>query len=463
MRRFLHVAAACLLLTLTACTSEGSERAVPQATPAPAPASPVSVPGEGSEPEEHVLYAYHLLRIYYVDEVEAQPLLEAAWEGALEAARRHFEPPAGFRPVLWPDEKASEAGLRGALGGLIDLAPGTEAAEAIVQEAISSMADSLDDNHTYYMRPKAYDLYRNNAVISLGYSGVRSGGGYLVWYVYEDGPAAKAGLRPGDVIVAVDGEQAADDREESERRAFEDGVSVRLTVDRPGAGVFEATATPVLSQRRIIDWRLIGEAAYVRLYRFPPPTHLMADGSTFAAHLERVFSEASAAGARSFVLDLRNNPGGSENVATLIAGRFGLSGPVVENRRRTGEPAVLKAQGTSGVGEMPLAVLINRNSASSSELVASSLHQAGVARLFGEKSAGIVNTSRTWSVAGGGLFITTERAYAGAGRLYLDETGVAPDEAVTLGRLELARGRDTQLESALDWLRSRTGAAAGAR
>jgi carboxyl-terminal processing protease len=150
-------------------------------------------------------------------------------------------------------------------------------------------------------------------------------------------------------------------------------------------------------------------------------------------------------------------------VATLVAGRFGLSGPVVENRRRTGDPAVLKAQGASAVGEMPLAVLINQNSASSSELVASSLQQAGVARLFGEKSAGIVNTSRTWSVAGGGLFITTERAYAGAGKLYLDETGVAPDEAVTLSRLELARGRDTQLERALEWLRSRTGAAAGVR
>jgi carboxyl-terminal processing protease len=460
MRWSVHLAAACLLLALTACAGDEPKSAASEATPSLP--SPISVPGDASEPEDHVLYAYHLLRIYYVDEAPPRALLEAAWQGALDEARRYFDPAPGARLVLSEDPRAAESGFLGALGNLIDRAP-PGAADEIVQAAISAMADSLGDDHTYYMRPRAYELYRDNATISLSYSGVRSGSGYLVWYVYEDGPAARAGIRPGDVIIAVDGDPAAGDPDDRERRVFEDGVSVALTVERPGTGVFEVAATPVLSQRRILDWRLIGESAYVRLYRFPPPAQLMPDGSTLAAYLERLFAEAAAAGARSFVLDLRNNPGGSENVATLIAGRFGLSGPVVENRRRTGDPATLKAQGTSALGEMPLAVLINQNSASSSELVASSLQQAGVARLFGEKSAGIVNTSRTWSVAGGGLFITTERAYAGAGKLYLDETGVAPDEAVTLSRLELARGRDTQLERALEWLRSRTGAASGVR
>jgi carboxyl-terminal processing protease len=112
---------------------------------------------------------------------------------------------------------------------------------------------------------------------------------------------------------------------------------------------------------------------------------------------------------------------------------------------------------------LPLAVLINENSASSSELVSSMLQQEGKARIFGQNSAGVVNTSRIWSVAGGGLFITTERAYAGAQKLYLDLKGVAPDETVSLSRDDLARGLDSQLERALEWLRSQVAVASGER
>ncbi len=108
-------------------------------------------------------------------------------------------------------------------------------------------------------------------------------------------------------------------------------------------------------------------------------------------------------------------------------------------------------------------VLVNENSASSSELVAASLQQAGLARIIGYKTSGVVNTSRTWAVAGGGLFITTDRAFAGGRREYLDGAGVFPDEAVNLNREDLAAGHDSQLDRALDWLHSRPPAAAGAR
>ncbi len=110
------------------------------------------------------------------------------------------------------------------------------------------------------------------------------------------------------------------------------------------------------------------------------------------------------------------------------AGRFGLKGTLVENRRRDQPGATIDAIGQSGLGGLPLLVLMNQNSASSSELVAAALQQQGLARVVGQNSSGIVNTARTWSVDGGGLFITTERAYAGQERAYLDRAGVAPDE-----------------------------------
>jgi len=449
-----------LALLLVAC-SDKRPPVPPTATLSPPPVA-ISAPAPDAAPEAQVIYALQLLRAYYVDDPDPNPLLEAAWQGALEAARdAAFEPPAGlqFSPTA---AAGAEAEFGRALRTLLSLAPPTLDPKEVVFGAVTAMTKSLHDDHTYFMLPEAYDLYQANAAIGLSYSGVRSGTGLLAWYVYEDGPAAKAGIVAGDVILTIDGKPAARDPDDDERELYEAGVQATLKVDRPGVGQFDVVAVPERSQRRILDWRLLGDIAYLRLYRFPPPQTLMPGGQTLASHLDDVLAEVRQ-DARALVLDLRNNPGGSEIVAANVAGRLGLTGPLVENRRRGLESATVNAIGSSGLNGMPLAVLINENSASSSELAAAALQQAGLARLFGEKTAGIVNTARAWSVAGGGLFITTERAYAGVEKVYLDRQGVLPDEGVSLSRSALAAGRDTQLETALEWLRSKADAAAGVR
>jgi carboxyl-terminal processing protease len=461
MRALARIAAVSVLaLALLSCSRE---RAPPP--PAQSTVLPVSLtaPAATAAVEDQVLYAFHLLMTFYVEPPDANRLLSAAWTGALAAVRPDFLPPAGLALYLSTGQAQSEKALASALNTLLSLAPASVDRQAVALAAVATMAKSLADDHTYFLQPDPYQLYLANETVGLAFSGVNRPDGVLAWYVYEGGPADRAGIRPGDVIRTIDGKPAARERDSNEPDFFEAGVPARLVVDRPNAGRFEVTVVPEQSQRRILGWRVIGDVGYLRLYRFPPPQLRMPDGQTLPAYLDSALADLRGQGVKSFILDLRNNSGGSEVVAANVAGRFGLKGTLVENRRRDQPGATIDAIGQSGLGGLPLLVLINENSASSSELVAAALQQQGLARIVGQNSSGIVNTARTWSVDEGGLFITTERAYAGQDRAYLDRAGVAPDETVTLSRSDLAAGHDTQLERAIEWLRSHAAAAVAGR
>jgi carboxyl-terminal processing protease len=436
-----------------------------QGRPPPTVEAPPSVlaPAPDAPAHEQVVYAFRLLMAYYVKKPEAAKLLQAAWEGA--QSQLHPGTPEGARPrlALPPDRAAAEAAFASALADAIAATPGADA-RGVAFAAIKAMARSLDDDHTYFLMPEAYELYMANETVGLGYSGLNLPEGTLVWYVYPGGPADKAGLRPGDLVVSMDGQPTVrDPSADSEREPLRAGVPVDVLIDRPGAGQFETIAVPERSRRRVLDWQQVGDAGYVRLYRFPAAEQLLPDGKSVVQELEAALRELRNGGVRGIVLDLRNNPGGSELTAANVAGRLGVTGKFIENERRDGGRAEIGALGEDALGGLPLAVLVNENTASSAELLASTLQQLGLARVFGHRTSGVVNTARLWAVAGGGLFITTEKAYAGPRETYLDRRGVTPDEAVTLDRAELAGARDTQLQAALAWLRSRAGAAVGGR
>jgi carboxyl-terminal processing protease len=100
----------------------------------------------------------------------------------------------------------------------------------------------------------------------------------------------------------------------------------------------------------------------------------------------------------------------------------------------------------------PVAIVINESSASAAEMVASALQDGHIARVYGVRSPGLVDTSRYFSVGGGALQITVARAYVGPDKRRLDKVGVTPDEVVTADRMQLVNGHDPQIDRAVDYV-----------
>lgn len=234
-------------------------------------------------------------------------------------------------------------------------------------------------------------------------------------------PAARAGLRPGDLIVGIDG-MPAQGLPDLARLRGAAGTPVALTVRRAG---LEAPWTVALTReaivRPVLRWRLEGEVLVLTLSTFNGPV---------TAQLEKAVAEASAqVQPRGVVLDLRGNGGGLLREGVRTADAFLGGGEVASMRARPGQPErrwqADEAQLLAGV---PMVVLVNRGSASASELVAAALQAHGRAAVLGQRSLGKGSVQTTYPLGDrqGGLRLTTAHYYA-PGDIAVDGFGVQPD------------------------------------
>lgn len=216
-----------------------------------------------------------------------------------------------------------------------------------------------------------------------------------------DSPASEKDLRPDDLIVKINGEstEGLTVPAASAKIKGEPGTDVTLTISRAGtAEPFDVTLTrrvmqthPVKGIRRNPDqkgkWEFMADAEYkialIRLDEF---------NETSGKEVEAAVKEVVAAGARGLILDLRNNPGGLLRVAEQIADLFLADGKIVLTRDRNNHGQDVKAKNDGTVwedaGKLPMAVLVNGNSASASEIVAAALQDNGRAVIVGERSFG---------------------------------------------------------------------------
>jgi carboxyl-terminal processing protease len=263
--------------------------------------------------------------------------------------------------------------------------------------------------------------------------------------VFPGGPAAKAGVRDGDELQAVDDTPLAGlpDARVSALLRGEIGSSVRLTLVRDGAVLPEpvvvtrAAVTPPVVTARLLD----GGIGYVALHGFPLDA---------ATQLRAAFVRLAARGAQRDVLDLRGNGGGYETAAVHVASLFIASGPVVAMQPRRGPRAVTRADGNP-LPPMPLVVLIDHDSASGAELVAGALQDRKRATLVGTRSFGKGVAQELFPLPdGAAIKLTTMRYYTAGGR-FIDRTGLAPDVAVDepADAVRGTPGRDPQLDRAL--------------
>jgi carboxyl-terminal processing protease len=268
---------------------------------------------------------------------------------------------------------------------------------------------------------------------------------WLAESVFDDGPAAKAGLQTGDAIVAVDGVSLAglDDARIQALLRGNVGSIVHLTIVRDGMplpaplAIVRAAVTPPNVTERLLS----GNVGYVALRSFS-----LDAGARVRAALLRL----AGRGARAYIFDLRGNGGGYESAAVHVASVFIASGPIVEDEGRDGKRHVSRADGDA-VPALPLIVLVDHDSASGAELVAGAVADRGAGRLLGTQTFGKGVAQSMFPLPdGAAIKLTTARYYTAGGR-FIGGVGLRPDVIVEepAGSQPGVPGRDPQLDRAL--------------
>ncbi|MDW8256579.1 MAG: S41 family peptidase [Acidobacteriota bacterium] len=289
---------------------------------------------------------------------------------------------------------------------------------ALLTSTIRGMLAALDP-HSNYLTPREYaDLRQEqeSEFFGIGVTINQRRGRVYVISVTPGTPADRAGLRYGDAILAVDGRSAEgwSTQEVARRVRGERGTTVELTVERAG----EATPLTFRIARAPIPLPTIRTAFVIR----PGVGYLGLTGgfqSTTTEELDEQLRRLKAQGVKALLLDLRGNPGGLLDQAVGVASRFLRPGETVVRIRGRTRERHFKAE-SERTEDMPMVVLINRASASASEIVAGALQDHDRALIVGETSfgKGLVQTViPLLRGTAGALTLSTARYYTPSGRL----------------------------------------------
>ena len=298
--------------------------------------------------------------------------------------------------------------------------------ERLTDAAMIGMLASLDE-HSRYIPVKAMaalDLLSEQEVVGVGVDVQLRDGRPTIVRTMTGGPGCDAGLKPGDVIVSIDGTDTSTmaPREVVERLHGTAGSQVSVAVAR-GGGVrvqlqMQRSAMPAATVRDLaID---PSGVAYLRIAHFARYT-----GAEFSLAMEELVRH----GMTSLVLDLRHNPGGLLPAAVDVAGALLHEGQlVVSLQPREGRPLIeFAAQPGRHFMQYPVVVLINRESASAAEIVAGALQDTGRALLLGERTFGKGSVQDVYLLPRGSAVQTTTARYLTPAGRAVDIGGITPD------------------------------------
>ena len=313
--------------------------------------------------------------------------------------------------------------------------------------AMDGLITGLGDRWSYYVDAKGYENLKNskdNAYVGIGVTVSYPEGeeGLYVEAVAENGPAAAAGLRPGDTILAV-GEVrlAGEDRSRgTELIQGEAGTQVELLLG--GGGGEERTVSVTRG----------------RVEEHPVSYALLADGTgliTIQNFNSRCADEAIAAvddlreqGAERLVFDVRNNGGGFLDELTRLLDYLLPEGPIFRSQTKAGRETVVSSD--AGCVEMPMAVLVNENTYSAAELFAAELQEWDWGEVVGVQTFGKGFSQQTFPLLNGGAVnLSTAKYFTGQGNCLIG-VGLTPDRVVELDEEQAAKLRARILDPAED-------------
>jgi carboxyl-terminal processing protease len=326
----------------------------------------------------------------------------------------------------------------------------------MMRGAIGGMIDSLGDPHSSYIDPDQY--FQVNAPLDGEYEGigawVDTDGEYLtIISPMQGSPAERAGLKPGDHIIGVDGEDVTglDGNLVIRKVLGPAGTSVKLTIRRQGvADPFEVEVDRERITIPSVEGEMLEEnIAYVKLSSFASQT---------TDDLRDTLSDLLDQDPIGLILDIRGNGGGFLDTAIQVTSEFIPEGTIVRERYGDGTEQAHGAVPGGLATEIPLVVLIDAGSASASEILAGAIQDYQRGTLIGETSFGKGSVQQWVTLKGdqGAVRVTTARWFTPEDRL-IHEVGLQPDILVELTEQDREAGLDPQLKKAIELLTSEAG------
>jgi carboxyl-terminal processing protease len=289
------------------------------------------------------------------------------------------------------------------------------------------------DPHSMLLRPEVYRAMRDETTgefDGVGLEVSQEAGGIVVVAPLADSPAERAGILAGDRIVAVDGTPTKEIPigEATRRMKGAAGSQVVLAIERPGL-LEPRTFTLVRDHVRTtsVDWRVLDRGAgtaYVRIRSFQDRTDRELRQALDGARKE-IGGEI-----QGLVLDLRNNPGGLLDQAVKVSDRFLSSGVIVSTEARGKKPEVEEAHEKDTEPAYPIVLLVNRGSASASEIVAGALQDHARAVVVGTQTFGKGSVQSVVELEDGSALKLTVARYFTPKHRSIQEKGITPDVPV---------------------------------
>lgn len=325
---------------------------------------------------------------------------------------------------------------------------------ALMRGAIRGMLDALGDQHTSYMDPDEFK--QANMPMDGEYEGIgayvdTTGEFLTITSPMPDSPAEKAGLKPGDTIIAVDGDDMAgiDGSLVLRRVLGPAGTNVVLTIAREGEEKpFDVTITRAkITLKSVTHKMLDDEIAYIQLNSF---------GEQTTKDLKAALRDVMSSDPKGLVLDLRNNGGGYLVTAIEVVSQFIDDGVVMYEEYGDGTRQTFKAIPGGLATDIPLVVLVNEGSASASEITAGAIQDYDRGTLVGATTFG-KGSVQNWiplKNSEGAVRVTIARWLTPKER-QIHEKGLEPDVVVEMTQEDYEAERDPQLDKAVEILKSR--------
>lgn len=324
----------------------------------------------------------------------------------------------------------------------------------LIYGAIHGMVESLEDTYSVFLDPE--DASSLTQFFKGSYEGIgllidKFEGNFIVINTLKDSPADKAGIQPGDYIIKINGENIKDYSLEEVIFLLQgaSGTSVDITIKRDSTTkTYKLTRTEIIEKTVAYPHSAISipsDIAYIAIYQFIDTT-----GTEFEEALESILEKDP----KGLILDLRNNPGGYVDTAYEVLEQFIVKDKILAQIKSPEKTIKELSKATDIVidPDLPIVVLVNKNTASAGEIVAAALQDHKIAKLIGETTFGKGTVQEVNMYEDGALFKITIAQWLTPLGKDINGEGLTPNIIVNPTKDDILGNTDSQLSRAINEL-----------